>query len=455
MGAAAGGPGFPPVSPSPHNGGMRTTALAVAALLAAPAAAEEAPPKPSVERFTLGNGLRATLRPLAGAKSAAVAVLYDFGEDADPEGKSGLAHLCEHLYFTAAAGGAKGRTVEEIVKAYPAGWNAQTGWNYTLFSTVAPAERLDAELRDAAARMGDLKPVQGDLDREVPRIVDELENMYGRMPALAASNHGRVLLAPGRPGRKGGVPAEVRGIALADVAKAFSTRYRPRNARLTVAGPFDAAALRKGVEALFGGIPAGEAPAARPLPAPPPAKAPLEVLKVEVPPDASGTGAQACIGWRTPSWRDEGAAEFLVLAVRLMVQNSRAEADPRMRPRVLWAPLDEPDHLFVQAGIGKDETPEAAVARLEAFVAAILDRPDANAAMAKSVFGPMLGTLPDQDALLAVNPYLAAFAPGRREQLGIDGPALARALDAVTTGSLAKARARWFSGGVAVAVLPR
>src|SRR5207248_2701703 len=100
----------------------------LALLVACPSASGQAPTKASkLERFRLDNGLTVLLRPVKGTKDVALVVLYALGEDHDPKGKSGLGHMVEHLYATAAAGGEKARTINDIILRYPKGWNFQTG----------------------------------------------------------------------------------------------------------------------------------------------------------------------------------------------------------------------------------------------------------------------------------------------------------------------------------------
>ncbi len=432
-------------------------------LLPAPGAAAGEGAPPAIERFTLENGLRVALRPVAGAKEAAVVVLYDFGENADFEGESGLAHLCEHLYCTAAAGATKARTVADIVRAYPGGWNFQTGWDCTVFATVVPAGGLDAELKDAAARMGSLDATQPDLDREVPRLLEEIGNMFGGMPALAAPNWTKEKLrgrAPWSPiVRFGGNPDDVRSIEVGTAQATLGERYRASNARLVVAGAFDLPAARKRIEETFGPLPRGKAPILVPGPRGP-FRSPAAAAGVQVLPggeDRLGQGPHACVGWRAPRPSDgEAYADFLVLAARVMTRSARTPKEPRERERVRFAPLDDPEFLLVSAGVGAEEKPADAVARLEKFVRDIVDAPfrPGEGTFARNVFSLFLDTMPAADAMLAGNPYLAAFALGRRDQLGADGPALAKALDAVTAESLEKTRAAWLADRAAVVVVP-
>jgi zinc protease len=159
--------------------------LALMAVLVCPCVASDA--KVGVAepvRFRMENGLRVILRPIQGARQAALVVVYSIGGDHDPNGRSGLGHLVEHVYLTAAAGGEAARTAEEFARRHPEGANGQTGERYTVFAAVFPAKDLEEELRDAAARMGDLRVTAADLDRERGRLLEEVENMYGQIPAL-------------------------------------------------------------------------------------------------------------------------------------------------------------------------------------------------------------------------------------------------------------------------------
>src|SRR5262249_20105377 len=81
---------------------------------------------PAWTRFQLENGLTAMVRPIQGTDHVALLVLYKIGGDHDPPGRSGLAHLVEHLYITAAAGAQPSRTADAFFQRYRAGGNAQT-----------------------------------------------------------------------------------------------------------------------------------------------------------------------------------------------------------------------------------------------------------------------------------------------------------------------------------------
>jgi zinc protease len=433
--------------------------LVLASTCAAPRAEAGDEAAPKVERFTLPNGLRVMVRPLEGATRVAVTVLFDFGENAEPAGRSGLAHLCEHLWCTAAAGDAPARTADDLARTHPDGWNAQTGWDATVFSGVVPPEGLEAELADASRRLTALRPAESDLQRERARVLEELDNMYARSAALASMNAARQRVAGREAGRHGGLVEDLVDVPLDEAAAFLRSRYRPSAARLVVAGAVDAAAAVPRIRALFASPAAGG-------PDPPPlakrrdpaaatgAAAAARVLRTGE--DAFPEGARAAAALRAPRPGTEGYAEFLVLAVRLWSRSNPGPKPDPGRPVAAFAPLDDPDFLFVRAAAGATEAPDAVAKRLEAFLREAVDRPlgEGEVASAKVHLGQFLGTMDLPDLLLARNPYLASFALGRREQLGIDGPALAKALDAVTEESLAPVRKKWFGAPAVVVAVP-
>ncbi len=409
-----------------------------------------------VESARLANGLTVLLKPLSGTEQVALVVLYSVGGHHDPAGRSGMAHLLEHCYVTAAAGDAPARDMQGYVARYPDGWNAQTGDTYTVFATVFPRKRLDEELEDAAARMADLRLTQADLAREAPRIRLELANMYGGMPRLAVQNLARERVCPTpQGGVKGGLADEIAAVHPADLASRWARYYKPRNAVVVLAGAVgDADTAQEKVAEHFGGIPPGEAvpmPAAAPQPTLP------SSATVRVAARSPGAGPAACLAWRAPPPDSPHYAAFLVLAARLARAAPELSANPQVFP-VQYRPLDDPSVLHVTAGLRAGETGEAAVARIEAFVTRTIGLPMSQADIrgAKSSFGFMLDLVDLPDRTLAYNVYGAAFGLARRHQLGIDGAELRRRIAGLTETDLRAAAETVFAPGrrAAVVVVP-
>ena len=393
-------------------------------------------------RFRLDNGLTVLTRPIAGSTQTALVVLYNIGGDHDPQGRSGLAHMVEHVYVTARAGAIPVRSAADFFRRYPAGCNAQTGDGYTTFATVFPAERLDDELREAAARMADLDVTTTDLDRERPRLLDELRNMFEDVPSLAAMNRARELIRPTpRNGRRGGRPAEVQTLSLAEVQDRLKLLYKPRNAILIAAGAIDPASFRTAVARHFGRIPGGD-----PAPAPGAPGTPVLGGKRSVPPDMPhGSPATVCVAVAPPRPESDLYAPYVILAARLMKAGAGVGGGPGAV--TVHAPLlDDPALAAISTSVKPGETPEQAGDRLAAFLDAAL-KPELRSGEAEEVermLGLFLGTIEPPDALLQLNPYSPAFALGRREQLGIDPTRLRAAFRAVGRESLRRAAAEVF-----------
>ncbi len=387
--------------------------------------------------YELENGLDVLLRPIAGCDTIALVVLHDVGGHADPEGQSGLAHLIEHCYVTAQGGPTPRRTMDDYVRRYPDGWNAQTGNRYTVVAAVFPPDRLEAELRDAAARLGDLRITREDLDREVPRVVAELRNMYGGIPMLAAANLARERVLPSpRGGRRGGVVEDVEALTPEMLQQRWAATYRANNATLVLAGAIDPARVRGRVHYYFHTLPKGE-PAPTPAEPPSPRVPATEAVKVE--PAQAAVRPAACIAWKAPEPGDADYAAFLVLVGRLYqamaVRASRGAPPGTVR----YAPLDDPAlfALCTETEAGAD----AAFAELQGFLDEALAAPleDTDKRRARVAFW-MLGTMDVPDRDVVQNAYGVALGLGRRHQLGLEPEALRAALDAVTAEDVARVR---------------
>jgi zinc protease len=385
--------------------------------------------------FRLDNGLTVRVRPIRGASDVALLVLYKVGGDHDPLGRSGLAHLVEHLYVTAAAGANPARTAESFFQRYRAGCNAQTGDRYTVFATVFPKGDLEQELTEAAARMGDLRITAADLDREKPRLLDELANMFGRLPALGAVNVARELIRPTpRGGRKGGLPEHVSAITLDEVRAHWERYYRPKNAILVLAGAVDEAATRQAVTARFARLEPGAELPQPGEPGAPKAGAVRELSVRSLQPQAAPV---ACLAYAAPEPGSDLHAPFLVLVARFWAASAQPGAGGGAgtgRPSVYFPLLEDPAVLGASATAQPGETAARAIARLESFVGDTIAPPfrDDERASARQMFALFLGTAEIPDLALAQNPYGEGLSLARREQLGIDPLKLSRTIDALT-----------------------
>jgi zinc protease len=429
--------------------------LAALAFGLAATAAEE--PGPAGSSLRLANGLDVEIRPLPGAKQVAVLTLYRVGGDHDPEGRSGLAHLVEHLYTTCAAGATPARTAEAFAALYLNAWNAQTGDLYTVYATVVAPDRLEAELADAAARMGDLRIEQADLDREKPRLTAEVANMFGGIPALAAQNFAREMLRPTpRGGRRGGLPEHVAKITLDEVRDRWGRLYKPANARLVLAGAVDPATARPLVGRIFAKVPSGQAVESpgEPVAVRAGSDRPARLTTLHVPAAAPGAAPAACVAYPAPPLTDTDLPAFLVLATRLQMVSARP-ANPGGKFRIQYAPIDDGVALAFCAPLEASDPSDALGARIDEFLAARADRVPSqfDRMQTRAMYGFLLGFA--APAVAAANPYGAAFSSARLAQEGFDPTACAKAIDAVTAEDLKRVAAKWLAPERRVSVVVR
>lgn len=232
----------------------------------------------AADPLRLDNGLTVFLRPIAEADRVNVLVVYGLGQDHDPAGKSGRAHLLEPLYVHSAAGDRLAETVEQRRRRFPMGANAQTGFDHTWISTTCGPEELEGEIKDAAARMLDLRIAQADLDQEKPRVLLELRNMYSGIPQLAAVNTVRAQLRP-RPdgGRFGGNDEILSAITVQELQELWRDYYKPNNAVVAITGKFDPTTVRQLINVHFAPISAGKPVPPRIVPEPANAGPPTQI----------------------------------------------------------------------------------------------------------------------------------------------------------------------------------
>ena len=380
--------------------------------------------------YKLDNGLTIILRPVPTANQVALVVLYNLGGDHDPVGKSGRAHLLAHLYCTAAAGDTPTRDVRQLQKRYVAGWNAQSGHDYTAFAGVVESKQFAAELKEVAARMHDLRITEADLNREVPRLLAKLKNMYDGVPSLVGLNRVRMQLQSRPQGaRFGGAPKHIETLTLDELQQFWKDYYKPNNAVLAIAGGFDVSKAQELIHQNFNQIPPGGVP---------PTKLPKSEVKtgttrrVAVKPARANATGVAAIGYAAPPHGSKEYAPFLIVVSRLWA-NTQGFFQPGKTPPVYYTPLDDGTIIGLQADLQTDTDAKSVLnqldQRLHAALTAKLTPEDKQRTLNSMA---LLGTAEMQDAMWMQNLYGLAFSVGRRYQLKFDGNELRAAIQRVT-----------------------
>ncbi|HEX7082306.1 MAG TPA: pitrilysin family protein [Gammaproteobacteria bacterium] len=212
------------------------------------------------ERFTLDNGLTVIVHEDHKAPVVAVSVWYHVGSKNEPEGKTGFAHLFEHLMFN----GSENYDGEWFLPMQQVGatdMNGTTWLDRTNYFQTVPTPALDLALWMESDRMGHLlgAVTQEKLDNQ--RGVVQNEKRQGDNQPYGRVNYALYegLFPPGHPYRHPtiGSMEDLNAASLEDVRQWFQSYYGPNNAVLALAGDIDVETAREKVERYFGDIPAG------------------------------------------------------------------------------------------------------------------------------------------------------------------------------------------------------
>jgi zinc protease len=235
----------------------------VTALPTVPAIAIDVAPIEYVDR-TLANGLRTILVVNRRVPSVAINVAYRVGGKDDPPGRSGFAHLFEHLMFKGTARTAP-ETIDRLTEDVGGFNNAFTSEDITNYYEVVPSNHLERLLWAEADRLASLDVNAANFATERDVVIGEYEQRilaepYGMLDELV--NREAYTVHPYRRGVIGN-PDELNAASLEDVMSFHATYYRPDNAILVVAGDFDAGEASRWIDAYFGAIPTPGSPIPR------------------------------------------------------------------------------------------------------------------------------------------------------------------------------------------------
>lgn len=338
----------------------------------------------SYQTFTLPNGLEVIVLPDHSVPMVYTSITYNVGSTFEPAGRSGFAHLFEHLMFNGSEN-VPGDYFTHLRDAGLISINGSTSYDYTNYYEVTPTGSLDRVLFMESDRMGHLlgAVTQGVLDEQRGVVQNEKRNGdnhplsimgYSRRAAIYPATHpyGHSVI---------GSMKDLNSASLADVHQWFKDYYGPNNATLLLAGDIDLATAKAKVEKYFGDIPRGREntwPTAT-----------VPVLKAPIDQTLTGPVATASI---TRTWPVPGAQEKVNFAL---------DAVSGLMTGIDGAPLTEKlvrkDKLFnflyasnstsrgmgeftISGSVRKGVDPDVAAKALDAAIADFLkSRPSAEA----------------------------------------------------------------------------
>ncbi len=236
--------------------------LAVAAPVGVAASVTQQVPEIAYTRFILPNGLTVVVHEDHKAPVVAVSIWYHIGSGDEPKGKTGFAHLFEHLMFSGSEN-RKGTYFGPFEKAGATDMNGTTWFDRTNYFETVPTTALDMALWMESDRMGHLLGAIGQKELDTQRGVVQNEKRQGENRP-----YGRVdenILANTYPANHPyqhdtiGSMADLNAASLADVKQWFNNNYGAANTTLVLAGDITVAEAKAKALKYFGDIPAGPA----------------------------------------------------------------------------------------------------------------------------------------------------------------------------------------------------
>ncbi len=323
-------------------------------------------------QFTLKNGLRVIVHTDRKAPVVAVSVWYNVGSKMEPAGKTGFAHLFEHLMFNGSEN-APGDFFVPLKDVGATDFNGTTYFDRTNYFETVPTPALERAMFLESDRMGWLTGAitQAVLDEQRGVVQNEKRQDDNEPYGLVEYKQLAGLFPPGHPYAHStiGSMADLDGASLGDVKDWFRSHYGPNNAVLVLAGDVDAVKAKALAEKYFGGIPAGPKTELPDAPVPTLAQAKFETIKDRV------ATTRITRAWAVPGLNDGDSTALDVAAGVLGGGTSSRLYDALVRKERLAVRVGTDNQSFSQVGIFEisvDVRPGVDVAMVEKRMDAIL-----------------------------------------------------------------------------------
>jgi zinc protease len=209
----------------------------------------------------LKNGLRVILSEDHSAPTYSISVTYNVGSRDERRGRTGFAHLFEHMMFQGSENVGKGEHFI-IIENNGGGMNGSTNGDRTEYHETLPANQLDLGLFLEADRMKSLAITPANLDNQRETVMEERRQRYDNQPyglvfdTLFETAYDNFAYKHSTIGSMD----DLKAATVKDVADFFKTYYAPNNAVLSVVGDFKTNEALQKIEKYFGAIPSQPAP---------------------------------------------------------------------------------------------------------------------------------------------------------------------------------------------------
>jgi predicted Zn-dependent peptidase len=265
------------------------------------------PPTP-IDEFTLANGLRVVLSQDRAIPVVSIAVYYDVGSRNEKEGRTGFAHLFEHMMFQGSENVPKAAHFQYIFNAGGT-MNGTTSTERTNYFETLPSNYMPLAFWLESDRMRSLKVTQENLNNQRHAVQEEKRLRYDNQPYVNAFLRMNELIFanPANAHSTIGSMEDLDAATIDDVQEFFRIYYAPNNAVLSVVGDFDNDQARALIEKYFGNIPAQPVPPAVDVSEPQAVAIPEETFH-----DPLAPAPAFVLGWKIPERR---TSEFYALSL--------------------------------------------------------------------------------------------------------------------------------------------
>lgn len=267
-----------------------------------------------IEKYTLPNGMRVVLSRDNAAPVVTVYVIYGVGARSEQKGRTGFAHLFEHMMFQGSKNVPKAEHFK-IVESNGGNLNGSTHPDFTDYFEILPSNKLAVALWLESDRMRGLNITEENLANQKEAVKQERRLTFDnqpyntaivdRWPVLAFQNwsNSHSLI---------GSFEDLNAATVADVSAFFKTHYAPNNAVLAIAGDIQLPEAKKLIETYFADIPS------QPQPKPPDLTEPEQTApRSEVYKDALAQVPALIVGWHAPQRRSPDYYAMVMLDVIL------------------------------------------------------------------------------------------------------------------------------------------
>ncbi|HLL72800.1 MAG TPA: pitrilysin family protein [Pyrinomonadaceae bacterium] len=300
-----------------------------------------------IEQFTLENGLRVVLSEDHVVPVVSVCVYYDVGSRNEREGRTGFAHLFEHMMFQGSENVPKAAHFQYIFNSGGT-MNGTTSTERTNYYETLPANQLPLALWLESDRMRSLKVTQENLDNQRNAVQEEKRLNYDNRPYSNAFLRLNELIYknPANAHSTIGSMQDLDDATIEDIREFFRIYYAPNNAVLVICGDFDPQEARALVEKYFATIPRQPAPPSVDVSEPAEIATPFETYR-----DPFAQLPALMLGWKAPARRTPDAYA-LTLAGELLLEGESSR---------LYQKLVKGDEsvVAVQGGVGERRGPSS------------------------------------------------------------------------------------------------